>query len=377
MSTQQKIRHITKNEWKDFLRFLERSYGFGNDYFKKFMPHIFIPQTKYFDCFYVLEVNNRIVSNVGLFPLTVHLDKERFTMGVIGSVATLPEHRGRGYMKTLLNYVIGQMEKEKTPVSVLWGDRQRYGRFGWETAGEKARIRFTKKGLMDYLQENQTVTQVNPLEGTEIVKILYNRGSCWIERKNLKELLSKRDNRIWICKNGYLCGNTSGRTLIVSEVFSGSGDELSLMASVMEWCFVESAQICLSMADNRLEKFIDSCASWELVHEGMFRINSNYLFLTKVKPVLQERLRKNGTDNFEIAVKIVFLEKEKIIKFAYKNGKLNIFEKEKSINAIEITWREWTRFLLGGPLSINTRNKLKGLSCMFPIYIHIPVLDHA
>ena len=148
------------------------------------------------------------------------------------------------------------------------------------------------------------------------------------------------------------------------------------MASVMEWCFVENAQICLSIADNRLEKFIDPCASWELIPEGMFRINSNYLFLTKVKPMLQERLQKNGTDNFEISIKIVFPEKEKIIKFAYKNGRLNIFEEEKSINAIEITWREWTRFLFGGPLSIETRNKLKELSSVFPVYIHIPELDH-
>jgi len=65
--------------------------------------------------------------------------------GGVGAVATAASYRGKAIMSNLLLQAIEFMKTEKYDVSVLWGDRMRYARFGYEPAGRVVEWRFEER----------------------------------------------------------------------------------------------------------------------------------------------------------------------------------------------------------------------------------------
>ena len=72
---------------------------------------------------------------VGLFPMECMAAGQKLKVGGIGNVAVAKDARGAGHMKTCMKLCLEQMMADGTDFSLLGGQRQRYGFFGYELAG--------------------------------------------------------------------------------------------------------------------------------------------------------------------------------------------------------------------------------------------------
>jgi GNAT superfamily N-acetyltransferase len=107
------IKHVFGN--LDFREWFER--GFWND---QFIP-------------YSIVEDGKIIANVSISKLRLLIDGEAKSGIQIGSVGTLPEYRGQGLARTLMNYVIDQHE-ESTDLFFLFANEtvlDFYPRFGF------------------------------------------------------------------------------------------------------------------------------------------------------------------------------------------------------------------------------------------------------
>src|SRR3990172_4831266 len=95
-------------------------------------PHLYGDMERHLEWCRVVTHEGRIVSHVGVYPLPFVSFGRRMLAGGIGAVATDPAHRGQGLMAVLLDHPTRYMKHHGMPLSILWGDRTRYARFGWE-----------------------------------------------------------------------------------------------------------------------------------------------------------------------------------------------------------------------------------------------------
>lgn len=368
------IRQVKKDEWEAFMRFLERCYGCKHGYFSECYPHVYRPGKECLQCFNIIEKDGKIVSHVGLFPLEVVADDVKIILGGISGVGTLPEERGRGYMGRLLRYAIKEMQSRNWSVSWLGGDRQRYANFGWELAGEKLLLHLKERSLARENVKSSVVWEVSPEEAQARVMELSNTQRFRVERgRRLGDTLRRVGNRIWIGEDGYLCGETKNRKLMVKEVVSPSGKESSMIRAVMEWCFVKEAEVFVRIEDTeRLNRLIRVASWWNLTYEGMFRINNCFELLKLFTPILERRASELNLKGFSISLGLRSEEVVDVVAISYINGVFHI-SKEKTEPYIEIDERDGVRFLIGGPFP--ERKNFGEISALLPLPIHIPTLD--
>jgi len=122
-------------ETAEILDLLQRI--FGNPGFSMLAeyPHLYGDMESNLDWCHVIAHRGRIVSHTGIYPLKFVAGARSVMVGGIGAVATEPAYRGKGMMSAFLDYSTAWMRGHGMPVSILWGDRLRYARYGWEPAG--------------------------------------------------------------------------------------------------------------------------------------------------------------------------------------------------------------------------------------------------
>lgn len=95
----------------------------------------------------ILKDDGKVVAHVACIDQEIMIEGGTIRVGGVSSVATKPGYRGRGLMTELLEHASSFMRSEGYPLSDLGGDRLRYGRFGWETAGIKWEFGVTKRSI--------------------------------------------------------------------------------------------------------------------------------------------------------------------------------------------------------------------------------------
>jgi predicted acetyltransferase len=75
------------------------------------------------------------VSRLWLTPFTIRVGEARVRMDGVGGVGTDEEWRGRGYSRRVIEAAIGHMESGAAALSMLYGIRDFYPKFGYATAG--------------------------------------------------------------------------------------------------------------------------------------------------------------------------------------------------------------------------------------------------
>ena len=107
-------------------------------------PEAFDPRVYWVAC-----LGHQIVGVASFRPFTLSAPGVRLPWVGVGAVCTAPEHRGRGIMTALLRAGIREVDRGGAPVSILWGDRRRYGRFGWEQAGSQLQVELSLRHFAD------------------------------------------------------------------------------------------------------------------------------------------------------------------------------------------------------------------------------------
>ncbi len=146
-------------------------------------PHLYGDMEARLDTCFVIRHEGRIVSHCGVYPLDFVAGRARVRCGGIGAVATLDAFRGRGMMAALLDYCTDYMRGHGMPVSILWGDRTRYARFGWEPAGEKFEFRINARSVGTLRRFDDRVVELrDPSRRAEELHALHRTVPVRVER---------------------------------------------------------------------------------------------------------------------------------------------------------------------------------------------------
>jgi len=146
-------------------------------------PHLYGDMEACLDTCFVIRHEGRIVSHCGVYPLEFVAGTSRALCGGIGAVATLDAYRGRGMMAALLDYCSDYMRGHGMPVSILWGDRTRYARFGWEPAGEKFEFRIDARSAETLRRYDDRVVELkDPERRAEELHSLHRALPVRVER---------------------------------------------------------------------------------------------------------------------------------------------------------------------------------------------------
>lgn len=115
--------------------------------FNTILPKLYKPVYSPCENNVIVRDGGDIKAAIGLYYDTVYSAGKVLRVGGIGNVAVSKDSRGKGYMIDCMNYALEEMKALNTDYSVLGGDRQRYGYFGYEPVGFNYRFVIDKTNM--------------------------------------------------------------------------------------------------------------------------------------------------------------------------------------------------------------------------------------
>lgn len=368
------MRFVQEDEIEKLQRFLERCYGHCRDYFLRYHP---VLQEIAPDCSLILDQDGDILSHVGVYPLNLEVGPAQVMCGGIGGVASAMEHRGQGYMAQLMQASIRHMREMGWPLSVLWGDRQRYGHLGYETCGVKYILRITRRSLERAgIKPSTTVREVDKSSPVIIERLrqLSAAVEFGVERPKLGLLLSRPTIRVFMGDEGYLISTREhAGDLNVSEVVSPSGREAELILGALEWALGGGADVEMAGASTeRMARLFSVCNYWRMQPQGMFRIINWPQLLEASIPYLTEQAV--GLPSFGISVGCRWQDSVDQATVEWDGKQLAVSSGKHVKDYVELDNPRLTSLFLGGP-SFGGR-ELGLFGKLLPMFVHIPGIDH-
>lgn len=370
------IRTVRPEEREDFMRFLERCYGHARGFFERAQPDRSQPHDEAGRTLLVIEKDGRIVSHVGIFEMDVVVGPARLKCGAIGAVATLPEERGRGYMSRLMQEAVHRMRQWGWPLSVLWGDRQRYSSFGYETAGVLYILRVTRRTLRWEGVQPAAVEERDARDpaAVEFLRQVHATMEYRVERPRLDLQLLRPQVRIFTGDDGYLISRREyAGDLAAVEVVSPTGREAELILGALDITYGNAAEVelpAMGASLDRLARVMEHY--WQVRPQGMCRIVDWHGLLTALAPWLAQRAAAVGAPRFSVAIGCRWKEEVDWARLTWDGQDLTV-EKADS-GDVEFDARKLAGMVLGGPHGDPAQ--LGALGLLLPVPVHIPSLDH-
>ncbi len=137
----------------------------------------------------VVMEGEEIKGAVGCYPLNAVAAGRKLKILGIGNVAVTEDCRGKGYMKDTMNMALDIMKEEKFDYSLLGGQRQRYGFFGYEPIGLEYRFLIDKgniRRILGKLEKSGFTAREITEKDTDIIskiKALHEKLPFFVERK--------------------------------------------------------------------------------------------------------------------------------------------------------------------------------------------------
>ena len=375
----EKIRLLKKKEYQKTMRFLESAYGHSRNHFALAYPTCWREENFSPENISVITEGNRMVSLIRLFPMNLIVGEKRIKTGGIGSVATDPEVRGKGYMAKLLNYNIKKMKEEGYALSILGGDRYRYGNFGWENGGRQINLNISGRSLSK--AGIKPATDVKRYQGEN--EILEKIISCH-EKEELRVERTKKDyhlhyqkmhtNLYWAQVEGNfgyiaLSGESSA-----SQVIEWGGDEriISSIAAYLLARFNSSSMTFPVPVSKNFPKILFELSSgWSLTTVNSVKIINLKKTLEGFLPQIEEKWDSNEKKEISFQTKeskgAVTLLLGKKVSIEEGKGKNLISLSEKSLSGLFFNFILATSFSFGNLSSV--------LNKIFPLDFYIWPLD--
>ena len=123
----------------------------------------------------VIMEDDAIKAAVGCFPSEVYAAGRSLNVLGIGNVAVAKDSRSKGYMIDLMNMSLDIMKSENYDYSLLGGQRQRYGFFGYDPTGSEYRFLIDRGNIRRILgngaKSTFTAREITPEDSDIIAKI--------------------------------------------------------------------------------------------------------------------------------------------------------------------------------------------------------------
>lgn len=355
-------------------RLLDRSFGHSRNWFRRNQPDLYGDDPKLFESGLVLAEGDQLLCHVATFPMELVAGSARIPCGGIGNVATAPEARGKGYMSQLLEKSIERMAERRWPLSVLWGDTQRYGNFGYTRAGLELRLDMNRRTMKDITPAAvEEVDLADPAVASKI-ESLYKELPYRTDRPRFAFRLQRPDLRGFLGEDGYVIvrGDRGGNPTII-ELASPTGKEPELVLGVMDWLYGSSATLILEAEPSeRLSRLQRVANIWSVHPQGLFRIIDWPLFMERVAPLLEQRAQ--GLAPFQLSIGARWHDACQVVSIAWDGQHLHVKPGKEADPYVELDLRRLTRLMLGAPGESSM--ELGPFARLLPVPIHIPNLDH-
>jgi predicted acetyltransferase len=103
-----------------------------------------------------------LTAKLHLLPLEIWLGKEKFSMGGIAGVATYPEYRRKGYVRSLISHSLERMKNQGMIFSMLHPfNINFYRKYGWEVFAYFDKVYLKKKDLQPMSEVKGFVRRFN------------------------------------------------------------------------------------------------------------------------------------------------------------------------------------------------------------------------
>lgn len=149
----------------------------------------------------VIIRDGHVVANIGCLRQTLKVGENDLEAAGITAVVTDPRYRDNGYMARLLEFWLDRIDEWGIPFAELAGDRTRYGRFGWDNAGQDRRYKITERSLEEapvrekharrYDGSEETLTFIRELYASQQFRVVRDeeRFRTHLGRGNLATVL--------------------------------------------------------------------------------------------------------------------------------------------------------------------------------------------
>lgn len=145
------------------------------DVFISLLPKLYKKQYKPCENNFIVKENDKVKATVGLFYSNISVCGKNIKCGGIGNVAVTQDSRSKGYMIDCMNMAIEDMKRNKADLSLLGGQRQRYGYFSFEPSGVCCNFSVNKKNIKHCFGENSkcglNIKELDPENRNELEQI--------------------------------------------------------------------------------------------------------------------------------------------------------------------------------------------------------------
>ena len=204
-------------------------------------PHCYIRRDEFIRNYLIIKDGPKVVSQVGYIDQTLLVEGTGIKAAGITGVSTSQNYRRRGFMTKLLNYCMTLMREEDYALSDLGGDRQRYGRFGWERAGRQWLFDITLRSLhaLDTLKGYQVDQYGARPDEIDSTLAIHEGELLGVKRtRDLHEmLLGRKGKEVWLARGGegiaaYAVADREGKNGEIIE-FGGTPDGMHALITYL------------------------------------------------------------------------------------------------------------------------------------------------
>ncbi|MGL4912800.1 MAG: GNAT family N-acetyltransferase [Romboutsia sp.] len=290
----------------------------------------------------VVEDEGEIVSSLQLNQYKLNLSNQIYNTSYIVGVSSLPQVRGRGYMKNIMKFTLKELYKRNQLVSILMPiDYRLYRKYGYEHCYDQIEYNLDIEELKNYKINGKLykANKSNLSELVDISKVFLNGINGNVDRderyyQGLFEEINSENGHIYIHENdgsqGYIIYFLDGDTMFVRELYYKNIDSLK---SILKFIYNHNTQckkVKISAPVNDKIKFIlENPRTCEIKVKPfmMGRIINLKAYLESIK------VKSNIEDSINISVKDNFIEQNNgVFKIILKNNRLSINRVNETYN---------------------------------------------
>jgi GNAT superfamily N-acetyltransferase len=211
------VRAIRESEYEECLDLWEKVFGDGRAYFERYFTGDPDFQPEYTRCCFA---GGRMIAAAQICRRVVACGEFTLTMGGIANVATLKEHRGKGYNTACLRDALRIMEADAMDFSLLFtGIHGFYARLGWETVA----LSYLSGDIREKFSPTLSDIAVRPNEAQDDEAI---RG-LYAQFNRTRPIAARRSGPYWRGWIGWHDGKAPGEARVAERGGSVVGYSLS------------------------------------------------------------------------------------------------------------------------------------------------------
>ena len=286
----------------------------------------------------VLEEDNKIISSLQLNQYTVKLNNKEYKTSYVVGVSTLPEARGRGCMKCIMDYSLNEMYRKNQLVSLLMPiDYRLYRKYGYEHCYDQIEYNLKTENLSGYKSKGK-FEELND-DNLEVLVQIYDKITKKLNGvvirdcdyyKDMREEVKSENGKIYLYNEngykGYIVYFINGDNLFVKELYTTNKEALE---SMLRFIYNHNTQckqvIIMSHLNDKIRYIIHNLKDIEI----------------KLKPFMMGRIIKakeyiehieiNECKDIETKIYIQdnqIEENNGVFKLEIKNNKIKMFKSE-------------------------------------------------